>query len=194
MKTILERVERRVTKTATGCWLWNGAMNNKTTPVIRVGGKVESVRRKLTGRADPVLIAACGDHRCVAPEHTDNKLDVGVRIARLAGTTERDLCWYTDRHQQPIIDGTTARQLAYRHFIGETQRRQLTTLCKLPGCFNPWHVTPEPETTLTKPELEELEIEDCVCFILGSPNVDPYRFYDEPTILAARRRIEEEGL
>jgi hypothetical protein len=193
MKTLLERVENRVTKTPSGCWIWHGAKSG-TTPVIRVQGKLLSLRRALTQRDDPLLMASCGDNRCVAPEHIDNKLEMGARLARLAGTTDPEVCWYVDARQQPQIGNTTARRAAYRHFIGPTRRPILTTFCHMRGCFNPWHVTPEPQWSEPDHALETAEIEDCVCFLLEFPGQDPTRFYDEPTIAAAKRRIEEEGL
>lgn len=194
MKPVTQRVLKHVTTTPEGCWLWHGALSG-VTPVLRVQGRVVSVRRAISNIESPRLTTTCGHSACVAPDHITDRQDLKFRIRQLVVGLHDDECWVVDPKNQPtlLVNGhqTTARRAAYSAFIGDPGRERLRMKCRRHACFNPWHVI---EPIKVQPShVEELdEIEDCICFILEWPHKPPP--YDQPTIDAARRRIEEEGL
>lgn len=82
-----ERIKRRVTVDAAGCWIWNGAMRNTGYGVMRVGLKVVDVHRAAyTAFLGPIpdkllVMHRCDVRACCNPEHlqlgtySENTLD-----------------------------------------------------------------------------------------------------------------------
>ena len=76
MKTIKERIEQKIERTKSGCWLWRGALFSDGYGQLRVDGKLKKAHRVSWEEANgPVpeglflLHGPCHNRGCVNPEH-----------------------------------------------------------------------------------------------------------------------------
>ena len=113
---VYTRLMKQITKIDNdGCWLWNGALNEKGYARCSINCKVYKVHRVMlawdqgdqpTLEAGHVAHEICSNRNCVKPEH---------------------LCWQThaENINQQKIDGTSEGGKRYKLNITDTQRNEI---------------------------------------------------------------------